>query len=55
MNEKNPEGPSVVMDLRLTHQYAQVLIIPVYIFSNNITEDLKDILKKIRYENFFIH
>jgi len=29
MNEKNPEGPSVVMDLRLTRQYAQVITIPV--------------------------
>jgi hypothetical protein len=29
MNEKNPEGPSVVMDLRISHHCAQVPIIPV--------------------------
>jgi hypothetical protein len=34
MNEKNLEGPSVVMDLGLSHQYAQVLTIPVKIISN---------------------
>ena len=34
MNEKNPDGPSVVMDLGLSHYYAQVLTIPVKIISN---------------------
>jgi len=33
MNEKNHDGPSVVMDLGLSHHYAQVLTIPVKIFS----------------------
>ena len=34
MNEKNHDGPSVVMDLGLSHHYAQVITIPVKIFSN---------------------
>jgi hypothetical protein len=34
MNEKNPEEPSIVMDLGLSHQYAQVITIPVKIISN---------------------
>ena len=34
MNEKIPEGPSVVIDLGLSHYYAQVLTIPVIIISN---------------------
>jgi hypothetical protein len=34
MNERNPEGPSVVMDLGLSHHYAQVLTMAVKIISN---------------------
>jgi len=34
MNEKSPEGLSVIMDLGLSHHYAQVLTIPVKIISN---------------------
>jgi len=34
MKQKNPEGPSVVMDLGLSEQYAQVLTIAVKIISN---------------------
>jgi len=33
MNEKNSEGTSVVMDLGLSHHYAQVLTKPVKIIS----------------------
>jgi hypothetical protein len=34
MNEKSPEGLSVIMDLGLSHHYAEVLNIPVKIISN---------------------
>jgi len=34
MNEKNPEGPSLVMDLGLSDHSAKVLTIPVKIISN---------------------
>jgi len=34
MNEKNPEGPSIVMDLGLSHHYARVLTTPAKIISN---------------------
>jgi hypothetical protein len=34
MNEKNPEGLSVLMDLGLSDHYAQMLNIPGKIFSN---------------------
>jgi hypothetical protein len=34
MNEKNSLGPSVIMDLGLSHHYAQVLTIAVKRLSN---------------------
>jgi hypothetical protein len=34
MNVKNPDGLSIIMDLGLSHQYAQVLSVPLKIFSN---------------------
>jgi len=43
MNEKNPEGPSVVMGLGLSHHYAQVLTIPVIITSNMLHNNKRKI------------
>jgi len=54
MNEKNPDGPSVVMDLGLSHHYAQVLTIPVTIISNIPHRNKRDILEKIRNGKFSI-
>jgi hypothetical protein len=55
MNEKNPEGPSVVLHLEISHHYAQVPIIAVKIISNMLYRNKKkDILEKIRYGNFSI-
>jgi len=54
MNEKNPDGPSVVMDLGLSQHYAQALTIPVKIISNIPHRNKRDILEKIRYGNFSI-
>jgi len=54
LNEKNPEGPSVVMDLGLSPHCAQVLTISVKIISNISHRNKRDILEKIRYGNFFI-
>jgi len=54
MNEKNPEGPSVVMDIGLSPHYAQVPTISVKTISNISHRNKRDILEKIRYGNFSI-
>jgi len=42
-NEKNPEGPSVLMDLGLSHHYPQVLTIPVTIISSMLHRNTRKI------------
>jgi len=43
MNEKNSEGSSVVMDLGLSHNYPQVLTIPVTIVSSMLHRNKRKI------------
>jgi len=54
MNQKTPDRPSIVMDLGLSHHYAQVLTVPVTIISNIPHRNKRDILEKIKYGNFSI-
>jgi len=43
INEKNPDRPSVLMDLGLSRHYAQVLTIPIKNSSNMINRNKRNL------------